>query len=45
MICNKKKLSGRDVISALAAVKEFEIDYDERFAFKPFDYPVPDGTS
>ena len=26
-------------------LKEFEIDYDERFVFKPVDYIVPDGTS
>ena len=25
-------------------LKEFEIDYDERFVFKPVDYIVPDGT-
>jgi hypothetical protein len=28
-----------------ALLKEFEIDYDERFVFKPIDYIVPDGTS
>jgi hypothetical protein len=26
-------------------LKEFEIDYDERFVFRPADYIVPDGTS
>ena len=26
-------------------LKEFEIEYDERFVFKPVDYIVPDGTS
>ena len=26
-------------------LKEFEIDYDDRFVFKPVDYIVPDGTS
>ena len=26
-------------------LREFEIDYDERFVFKPVDYIVPDGTS
>ena len=26
-------------------LKEFEIDYDERFVFKPVDYIVPEGTS
>jgi putative transposase len=26
-------------------LKEFEIDYEERFVFKPVDYVVPDGTS
>lgn len=26
-------------------LKKFEIDYDERFVFKPVDYIVPDGTS
>jgi putative transposase len=25
-------------------LKEFEIDYDERFVFKPVDYIVPNGT-
>jgi hypothetical protein len=27
-------------------LKEFEIDYDERFVFKPveIEYDVPDGT-
>ena len=28
-----------------SVLKEFEIDYDERFVFKPFDYHVADGTS
>ena len=26
-------------------LKEFEIDYNERFVLKPVDYIVPDGTS
>ena len=26
-------------------LREFEIDYDERFVFKPVDYIVPNGTS
>ena len=26
-------------------LKEFEIDYDDRFVFKPVDYIVPNGTS
>jgi putative transposase len=26
-------------------LKEFEIDYDERFIFNPVDYIVPNGTS
>ena len=28
-----------------ALLEEFEIDYDQRFVFKPIDYIVPDGTS
>lgn len=26
-------------------LKEFEVEYDERFVFKPVKYIVPDGTS
>jgi len=28
----------------LELLKKFEIDYDDRFVFKPVDYSVPNGT-
>lgn len=39
---HKKKSFHEEYMDLL---KDFEIQYDERFVFKPVDYLVPDGTS